>query len=148
MRECFIVEGHTCGAHQACALLWVVYVFGFVFAAQVSLVVNGQRVRLHRPALSALQQRQRDLPHHFNVLCLPLQPVGQQEPDSNKEIESFARRTYSVSFLMFSKIARHRHWCPPCLQVPDWCRVPQLAGQQKLLAEAGVTWGPFMPPSH
>ncbi|XP_055259436.1 glutathione peroxidase 7 isoform X2 [Moschus berezovskii] len=30
---------------------------------------------------------------------------GQQEPDSNKEIESFARRTYSVSFPMFSKIA-------------------------------------------
>ncbi|XP_038965504.1 glutathione peroxidase 7 isoform X1 [Rattus norvegicus] len=30
---------------------------------------------------------------------------GQQEPDSNREIENFARRTYSVSFPMFSKIA-------------------------------------------
>ena len=54
----------------------------------------------------ALQQLQRDLgPHHFNVLAFPCNQFGQQEPDSNKEIESFARRTYSVSFPMFSKIA-------------------------------------------
>ena len=54
----------------------------------------------------ALQQLQRDLgPHHFNVLAFPCNQFGQQEPDSNGEIESFVRRTYSVSFPMFSKIA-------------------------------------------
>lgn len=53
-----------------------------------------------------LQQLQRDLgPHHFNVLAFPCNQFGQQEPDSNREIESFARRTYSVSFPMFSKVA-------------------------------------------
>ena len=56
-------------------------------------------MRLRRPA-------QQDLgPQHFNVLAFPCNQCGQQEPDSNKEIESFARRTYSVSFPMFSKIA-------------------------------------------
>ena len=55
-------------------------------------------MRLRRPA-------QQDLgPQHFNVLAFPCNQCGQQEPDSSK-IESFARRTYSVSFPMFSKIA-------------------------------------------
>nr|XP_056701074.1 glutathione peroxidase 7 [Euleptes europaea] len=54
----------------------------------------------------ALQQLQRELgPYHFNVLAFPCNQFGQQEPDSNKEIESFARKTYGVSFPMFSKIA-------------------------------------------
>lgn len=54
----------------------------------------------------ALQQLQRDLgPYHFNVLAFPCNQFGQQEPDTDREIENFARRTYSVSFPMFSKIA-------------------------------------------
>ena len=80
---------------------------GFVFAAQVSLVVNvASECGFTDQHYRALQQLQRDLgPHHFNVLAFPCNQFGQQEPDSNKEIESFARRTYSVSFPMFSKIA-------------------------------------------
>lgn len=54
----------------------------------------------------ALQHLQRDLgPYHFNVLAFPCNQFGQQEPDTNKEIESFARKTYGASFPMFSKIA-------------------------------------------
>lgn len=79
---------------------------GFVFAAQVSLVVNVSRVRLHRPALSgpaAATAGPGAAP--LQCACLPLQPVWPAEPDSNKGRSSFARRTYSVSFPMFSKIA-------------------------------------------
>lgn len=80
---------------------------GFVSVTQVSLVVNvASECGFTDQHYRALQQLQRDLgPHHFNVLAFPCNQFGQQEPDSNKEIESFARRTYSVSFPMFSKIA-------------------------------------------
>ncbi|XP_053549976.1 glutathione peroxidase 7 [Bombina bombina] len=54
----------------------------------------------------ALQQLQRDLgPYHFNVLAFPCNQFGQQEPGSDREIESFVRKRYNVSFPMFSKIA-------------------------------------------
>ncbi|EPY84505.1 glutathione peroxidase 7 precursor [Camelus ferus] len=74
---------------------------------QVSLVVNvASQCGFTDQHYRDLQQLQRDLgPHHFNVLAFPCNQFGQQEPDSNKEIESFARRTYSVSFPMFSKIS-------------------------------------------
>uniref|UniRef100_A0A3Q3QUX6 Glutathione peroxidase n=1 Tax=Monopterus albus TaxID=43700 RepID=A0A3Q3QUX6_MONAL len=53
-----------------------------------------------------LQQLQRDLgPYHFNVLAFPCNQFGQQEPGSDKEIDSFVRRVYGVSFPRFSKIA-------------------------------------------
>ncbi|XP_055441850.1 glutathione peroxidase 7 [Bubalus kerabau] len=77
------------------------------YRGSVSLVVNvASECGFTDQHYRALQQLQRDLgPHHFNVLAFPCNQFGQQEPDSNKEIESFARRTYSVSFPMFSKIA-------------------------------------------
>ena len=64
---------------------------GFVFAAQVSLVVNvASECGFTDQHYRALQQLQRDLgPHHFNVLAFPCNQFGQQEPDSSK-IESFA----------------------------------------------------------
>uniref|UniRef100_A0A2K6SM20 Glutathione peroxidase n=1 Tax=Saimiri boliviensis boliviensis TaxID=39432 RepID=A0A2K6SM20_SAIBB len=73
----------------------------------VSLVVNvASECGFTDQHYRALQQLQRDLgPHHFNVLAFPCNQFGHQEPDGNKEIESFARRTYSVSFPMFTKIA-------------------------------------------
>lgn len=53
-----------------------------------------------------LQQLQRDFgPYHFNVLAFPCNQFGQQEPGSDKEIDSFVRRVYGVSFPLFSKIA-------------------------------------------
>lgn len=77
------------------------------YRGSVSLVVNvASECGFTDQNYKALQQLQRDLgPHHFNVLAFPCNQFGQQEPDTNREIEIFARRTYSVSFPMFSKIA-------------------------------------------
>lgn len=88
-----------------------------------------------------LQQLQRDLgPRHFNMLAFPCNQFGQQEPDSNKEIESFACRTYGVSFPMFSKVAVTGTGAHPAFKYLigeswslNWPRV-QLPGQQKALA--------------
>uniref|UniRef100_A0A9L0IB87 Glutathione peroxidase n=1 Tax=Equus asinus TaxID=9793 RepID=A0A9L0IB87_EQUAS len=96
-----------CACASACPFTGLCVCLSFVFATQVSLVVNvASECGFTDQHYRALQQLQRDLgPHHFNVLAFPCNQFGQQEPDSNKEIESFARRTYSVSFPMFSKIA-------------------------------------------
>uniref|UniRef100_A0A8C8R6W6 Glutathione peroxidase n=1 Tax=Pelusios castaneus TaxID=367368 RepID=A0A8C8R6W6_9SAUR len=77
------------------------------YRGSVSLVVNvASECGFTDSHYKALQQLQRDLgPHHFNVLAFPCNQFGQQEPDSNNEIESFARKTYGVSFPMFSKTA-------------------------------------------
>ncbi len=53
-----------------------------------------------------LQQLQKDFgPFHFNVLAFPCNQFGKQEPGSDKEIDSFVRQVYGVSFPIFSKIA-------------------------------------------
>ncbi|XP_040834607.1 glutathione peroxidase 7 [Ochotona curzoniae] len=77
------------------------------YRGTVSLVVNvASQCGFTDQNYRDLQQLQRDLgPRHFNVLAFPCNQFGQQEPDSNKEIESFVRSTYSVSFPMFSKVA-------------------------------------------
>lgn len=95
------------GMYKCMPLHWVVPVCVLFLPQQVSLVVNvASECGFTEEHYRALQQLQRDLgPHHFNVLAFPCNQFGQQEPDSNKEIESFARRTYSVSFPMFSKVA-------------------------------------------
>eukprot|EP00071_Canis_lupus_P025728 XP_022259285.1 glutathione peroxidase 7 [Canis lupus familiaris] len=74
---------------------------------QVSLVVNvASACGFTDGHYRSLQQLQRDLgPRHFTVLAFPCNQFGQQEPDGDREIESFARRTYGVSFPMFSKVA-------------------------------------------
>ncbi|XP_039567241.1 glutathione peroxidase 7 [Pyrgilauda ruficollis] len=76
------------------------------YRGSVSLVVNvASECGYTDSHYKALQQLQRDLgPYHFNVLAFPCNQFGQQEPDTNKEIESFARKTYGASFPMFSKI--------------------------------------------
>ncbi|XP_048352914.1 glutathione peroxidase 7 [Sphaerodactylus townsendi] len=77
------------------------------YRGAVSLVVNvASECGYTDSHYKVLQQLQRELgPYHFNVLAFPCNQFGQQEPDSNKEIESFARKTYGVSFPMFSKVA-------------------------------------------
>ncbi|XP_050819569.1 glutathione peroxidase 7 isoform X2 [Gopherus flavomarginatus] len=77
------------------------------YRGSVSLVVNvASECGFTDSHYKALQQLQRDLgSQHFNVLAFPCNQFGQQEPDSNKEIESFARKTYGATFPMFSKIA-------------------------------------------
>ncbi|KAJ6662501.1 hypothetical protein lerEdw1_011637 [Lerista edwardsae] len=77
------------------------------YRGSVALVVNvASECGYTDSHYKALQQLQREFgPYHFNVLAFPCNQFGQQEPDSDKEIESFARKTYKVSFPMFSKIA-------------------------------------------
>lgn len=74
---------------------------------QVSLVVNvASECGFTEEHYKDLQQLQRDFgPYHFNVLAFPCNQFGQQEPGSDKEIDSFVRRLYGVSFPLFSKIA-------------------------------------------
>ncbi|XP_066481552.1 glutathione peroxidase 7 [Tiliqua scincoides] len=77
------------------------------YRGSVSLVVNvASECGYTDSHYKALQQLQREYgSYHFNVLAFPCNQFGQQEPDSDKEIESFARKTYKVTFPMFSKIA-------------------------------------------
>ncbi|KAM6456431.1 glutathione peroxidase 7 [Liasis olivaceus] len=77
------------------------------YRGSVSLVVNvASECGYTDSHYRALQKLQRELgSYHFNVLAFPCNQFGQQEPNSNNEIESFVRQTYSVSFPMFSKIA-------------------------------------------
>ncbi|XP_061486440.1 glutathione peroxidase 7 [Rhineura floridana] len=77
------------------------------YRGSVSLVVNvASECGYTDSHYKALQQLQRDLgSYHFNVLAFPCNQFGLQEPNTNKEIENFARKTYGVSFPMFSKIA-------------------------------------------
>ncbi|XP_013907931.1 PREDICTED: glutathione peroxidase 7 [Thamnophis sirtalis] len=79
----------------------------FCYFFQVSLVVNvASECGYTDSHYKALQQLQREIgSYHFNVLAFPCNQFGQQEPNSNNEIERFVRQTYSVTFPMFSKIA-------------------------------------------
>ncbi|XP_061681655.1 glutathione peroxidase 7 isoform X2 [Syngnathoides biaculeatus] len=74
---------------------------------QVSLAVNvASECGFTEEHYKALQKLQRDFgPYHFNVLAFPCNQFGQQEPGSDKEIDSFVRRVYRASFPLFSKIA-------------------------------------------
>ncbi|XP_067846299.1 glutathione peroxidase 7 [Heptranchias perlo] len=76
------------------------------YRGSVSLVVNvASECGFTESHYKDLQQLQRELgPMHFNVLGFPCNQFGNQEPGSDQEIESFVRRTYGVSFPMFSKI--------------------------------------------
>ncbi|XP_061540127.1 glutathione peroxidase 7 [Phycodurus eques] len=77
------------------------------YRGSVSLVVNvASECGFTEEHYKALQKLQRDFgPHHFNVLAFPCNQFGQQEPGSDKEIDSFVRRVYEASFPLFSKIA-------------------------------------------
>lgn len=74
---------------------------------QVTLVVNvASQCGYTDGHYKALQKLQRDLgPYHFNVLGFPCNQFGHQEPNSEREIDSFIKKNYNVSFPMFSKIA-------------------------------------------
>ncbi|KAM9364317.1 glutathione peroxidase 7 [Pholidichthys leucotaenia] len=77
------------------------------YRGSVSLVVNvASECGFTEEHYKDLQQLQRDFgPYHFNVLAFPCNQFGQQEPGSDKDIDSFVRRVYGVSFPLFSKIA-------------------------------------------
>ncbi|KAI7794512.1 glutathione peroxidase 7 [Triplophysa rosa] len=77
------------------------------YRGSVSLVVNvASECGFTDEHYGDLQQLQKDFgPFHFNVLAFPCNQFGQQEPGSDKEIDSYVRRVYGVSFPLFSKIA-------------------------------------------
>lgn len=77
------------------------------YRGSVSLVVNvASECGFTEDHYRDLQRLQKDFgSSHFNVLAFPCNQFGQQEPGSDKEIDSFVRRVYGVSFPLFSKIA-------------------------------------------
>ncbi|KAM8930404.1 glutathione peroxidase 7 [Pelodytes ibericus] len=96
----------------------------------------------------ALQQLQRNLgSSHFNVLAFPCNQFGRQEPNSDREIDSFARKHYSATFPMFSKIAVTGVGANPAFKYlieasgkePDWNFWKYLVGPDGKVVNA---WGP------
>ncbi|XP_077450783.1 glutathione peroxidase 7 isoform X2 [Stigmatopora argus] len=77
------------------------------YRGSVSLVVNvASECGFTEEHYKGLQKLQQDFgPYHFNILAFPCNQFGQQEPGSDKEIDSFVRSVYRVSFPLFSKIA-------------------------------------------
>ncbi|KAG8598927.1 hypothetical protein GDO81_002803 [Engystomops pustulosus] len=76
------------------------------YRGKASLVVNVASACQHTDAnYKGLQELQREYgPAHFNVLAFPCNQFGESEPNSNREIEAFARGNYGVTFPMFGKI--------------------------------------------
>ncbi|MBN3282181.1 GPX8 peroxidase, partial [Polyodon spathula] len=76
------------------------------FRGKASLVVNvasycEQTDRNYK----GLQDLHRELgTSHFNVLAFPCGQFGNTEPGSNRDIETFAKEKYGLSFPIFSKI--------------------------------------------
>uniref|UniRef100_UPI00358FF9C1 glutathione peroxidase 7-like n=1 Tax=Myxine glutinosa TaxID=7769 RepID=UPI00358FF9C1 len=75
------------------------------YRGSASLVVNvASDCGYTEDHYKALQGLQRDFgPRHFNVLAFPCNQFGSQEPGTNAQIESFARRVHGATFPMFAK---------------------------------------------
>ncbi|XP_037385679.1 probable glutathione peroxidase 8 isoform X1 [Talpa occidentalis] len=76
------------------------------FKGRVSLVVNvASDCQLTDRNYLALQELHKEFgPFHFSVLAFPCNQFGDSEPRPSKEIESFARNNYGVTFPIFHKI--------------------------------------------
>ncbi|XP_006983720.1 putative glutathione peroxidase 8 isoform X1 [Peromyscus maniculatus bairdii] len=76
------------------------------FKGKASLVVNvASDCRYTDKSYLALKELHKEFgPYHFNVLAFPCNQFGESEPRSSKEVESFARKTYGVTFPIFHKI--------------------------------------------
>ncbi|XP_063794749.1 glutathione peroxidase 7 [Pseudophryne corroboree] len=119
------------------------------YRGSVSLVVNvASECGFTDGHYKALQKLQRELgPYHFNVLAFPCNQFGHQEPGSDREIESFVRKSYSVSFPMFSKTAvagtgantAFKYLAESSGKEPDWNFWKYLIGPDGKVVEA---WGP------
>uniref|UniRef100_A0A8C6TYZ9 Glutathione peroxidase n=1 Tax=Neogobius melanostomus TaxID=47308 RepID=A0A8C6TYZ9_9GOBI len=89
-------------------------------------------------------------PAHFNVLAFPCNQFGQQEPGSDREIDSFARTVYGASFPIFSKISVtgtganniYRYLTESSGKEPDWNFWKFLVDPQGAVVDA---WGPQVP---
>ena len=75
------------------------------YRGTVSLVVNVASKCGYTPQYEGLEQLQRELKDKgFNVLGFPSNDFGGQEPGTAKEIATFCRLTYDVTFPMFDKV--------------------------------------------
>ena len=75
------------------------------FRGKVTLVVNVASYCGFTPQYKGLEKLHRDLSGKgFAVLGFPSNDFGEQEPDGPEEIASFCKRTYDVTFPMFSKV--------------------------------------------
>ncbi|XP_006889624.1 PREDICTED: probable glutathione peroxidase 8-like isoform X2 [Elephantulus edwardii] len=74
--------------------------------AKVSLVVNvASDCKLTERNYLALQELHKEFgTFHFNVLAFPCNQFGDSEPRPSKEVESFARKNFGVTFPIFHKI--------------------------------------------
>lgn len=78
----------------------------FFFFREVALVVNvASDCQLTDRNYLALQELHKEFgPFHFSVLAFPCNQFGESEPRPSKEIVSFARNNYGVTFPIFHKI--------------------------------------------
>ncbi len=75
------------------------------FRGKVTLVVNVASYCGYTPQYKGLEALHRELsPKGFAVLGFPSNDFGEQEPGSAEEIATFCKRTYDVTFPMFSKV--------------------------------------------
>ena len=75
------------------------------FRGKVALVVNVASYCGFTPQYKGLEKLHRDLSAKgFAVLGFPSNDFGEQEPGTPEEIGEFCRRTYDVTFPMFSKV--------------------------------------------
>ncbi|XP_030061904.1 glutathione peroxidase 7 [Microcaecilia unicolor] len=119
------------------------------YRGSVSLVVNvASECGFTESHYKALQQLQRELgSYHFNVLAFPCNQFGQQEPGSNQEIETFARKNFGATFPMFSKVAVNgiganaafKYLIESSGQEPDWNFWKYLVNKDGKVVKA---WGP------
>ncbi|XP_039100458.1 probable glutathione peroxidase 8 isoform X2 [Hyaena hyaena] len=74
--------------------------------AKVALVVNvASDCQLTDRNYLALQELHKEFgPFHFSVLAFPCNQFGDSEPRPSKEVVSFARNNYGVTFPIFHKI--------------------------------------------
>jgi glutathione peroxidase len=76
-----------------------------VFRGKVTLVVNVASQCGYTPQYEGLEKLHRELSAKgFAVLGFPSNDFGEQEPGSPQEIAAFCKRTYDVTFPMFSKL--------------------------------------------
>jgi glutathione peroxidase len=75
------------------------------FRGRVTLVVNVASQCGFTPQYAGLEKLYRELsPKGFTILGFPSNDFGGQEPGSAEEIQQFCRRSYDVTFPMFSKV--------------------------------------------
>src|SRR6266850_2025900 len=75
------------------------------YRGKVTLVVNVASYCGYTPQYKGLEALHRDLKDKgFAVLGFPSNDFGGQEPGTPEEIATFCKRTYDVTFPMFSKV--------------------------------------------